>query len=67
MKNKKTTYAAIFGAVALFGTGVADILEDGWQLRDIGLIIAALGVAAGGYFARDFDVSSEGEKLDNAR
>jgi|GEM_PF-3667323 len=53
MTDRNTTIAGLGAALALFGTALVEILDDGWQLADVGLLIAAVGVALTGYLAAD--------------
>jgi len=67
VRSRKTTIAAVAAAVAIIAGAVADALANGWDATDVSLIAGAVAIAAQGFFSRDDDVSSEGEKVARPR
>lgn len=53
MRDSHTTIAGIAAGLGLLGTALAEIMKDGWQPEDMGLLIAAFGTAMAAYLAAD--------------
>ena len=74
-KSTKTTVAGVAAAVGMLAIAVAYFLDGDpsttadWSgaVQAIGAVLAAFGVSAGGLFARDDDVSSEGSAATKKR
>ena len=64
LKNAHTTIAGIAAGLGIMGHAIAEILKDGWQPADLGLLIAAVGVAMFAYLAEDAKPADQEEKQD---
>jgi len=61
-KSVKTTAASLVAALAIILSALSEALKDGWSAQDVTMIVGAVGIAIGGFFSRDDDVTSEGTK-----
>ena len=66
MKDAHTTIAGLAAGLGLLGAALAEILKDGWQPEDMGLLIAAFGTAMAAYLAADSKPAEEGEGDEDA-
>lgn len=61
MKDAHTTIAGIAAALGVLGHAISEIVKDGWQPADLGLLIASIGIAMTAYLAKDAERSDDGK------
>lgn len=64
MKNWKTTTLGVIGAISILSTQATALLDDDPTTNlDFSKVMTALGMLGLGAYARDKDVTSEGERI----